>query len=145
MKAASKEAEAPWLTYERALFLTLGAFLLGLMAVVWHAQGPHSRHWPWPPFAWALFGLMILVGLFCLGTAILASGDTVEKRAGSLPATGAMIIFRPLAVAVYWAGGLVEGVVRRRCVRAEPGAVPIGGHATPTGNSGVTGGPPSVS
>jgi hypothetical protein len=130
MKAVSKESRPPWLTYGRALFLTLGAFPLGLMAIVWHAQGPNSRHWPWPPFGWALFGFMILAGLFCVGTAIFANRDTIEKRVGSLPATGAMMIFRPFAVAVYWAGKLIEGAVRSRRVSAEPGAAPNGGPAT---------------
>ena len=135
MKAVSKGAKVPWLTYGRAVFLTLGAFLLGLMAVVWRTQGPSSRHWPWPPFAWALFGFMILAGLFCVGAAIVTSRSTIEKWAGSLPVTGPMIIFGLFAAAVYWAGKLIEGAVRRRRISADLGASPNGGPAVPLTNS----------
>ena len=135
MKAVSKEGKAPWLTYARAVFLTLAAFLLGLMAVVWHTHGPNSRHWPWLPFAWALFGFMILAGLFCAGAAIVTSRSTIEKWAGALPTTGGMAIFGLLAAAVYWVGKLIEGAVRRRRVRAEPGASRKGGPAAPLTNS----------
>src|ERR1035437_5131507 len=78
MKTASQKPEAAWMTSRRAFVRTLGVFLVGLMAVVWRTQGPNSRHWPWPPFAWVLFGFMILAGSFCVGTAIIASRRSEE-------------------------------------------------------------------
>ena len=106
-------SQAPWMTYGRAFVLTSGVFLLGLTAVIWRTQGPASRHWPWPPFAWALFGFMILAGLCCIGVAIVASRSTIEKRVGALPAMWPMLVIGLVAAPVCWAGRRIEGSLAR--------------------------------
>jgi len=69
-----------------------------------------------------------------------------------LPLVGAVLLaFAALLVVVHWVGYVRyrrhfrRGTGLRVQRKAEPGAAPNGGPATPADNLGVTGGPPSVS
>jgi MFS family permease len=106
MKPAANKRSGGRIGSGRSLLLTLGAFLLGLMAVVWCVQGKDSDHWRFR--AWVVFGGGILLGLLSLGVGFLATGTTREERLRVMPATGLNVLFGLVALAVLF--GFIRGV-----------------------------------
>jgi uncharacterized integral membrane protein len=106
MKPATNQRSGDRARNRRAFLPVFGGLLLGLMALVWFAQGQDSGNWPIQ--AWVLFWALIVSGLLAGGAGVLAAGTTREERLRSLPATGMKVLFGVLACAAWL--GLVSGI-----------------------------------
>ena len=104
-------ASTTW-SYGRAFFLTLGLGTLGLMGVVWIAQGHKSEEWP--AFAWVLFAGMSLAGFVLCCLAMGSSNKTIQKWFDSSGTHEGEIVIAVIAAPVYWIGKLLGKPRRRR-------------------------------
>ena len=76
--------------------------ILGLMVVVWLAQGHKSD--TWPAAAWALFAGMIFAGLLVCWVAMAGSDKPIRGWVSSAGTHEGEIIVAVLAAPVYWLG-----------------------------------------
>ena len=90
----------------------MGLAFLGLMVLVWTAQGHESKDWP--AFAWILFGGIISVGILSCGFAIAGSTKAIKKRLDSIGIHGGAVVVAIVAAPVYWVGQIFEKPRRRR-------------------------------
>jgi hypothetical protein len=111
MKPPKPPAPRTW-SYGRAFILTSGLAVLGLMFVVWIAQGHKSKEWP--PYAWFLFCAMILTGFLICCFSLGSSNKTIKKWFDSSGIHGGEIVIAIVAAPVYWIGRLFEKPRRRR-------------------------------
>jgi hypothetical protein len=81
MKPATNARKGDRMRNGRAILPVYGAFLLGLMAFVWLAQGPDSGNWP--THAWALFWALIATGLLSICAGIQQPHNPTVQIAGA--------------------------------------------------------------
>ncbi len=100
MKAGTNRRDAAAVGKKAGTYLALGAALLGMMSVVWVAQGDRSENWP--VRAWVLFWALIAAGLLSIVAGILATGTTLEERLRALPKTGLKMLLGLGALAILF-------------------------------------------
>ena len=100
MKAGTNRRDGAAVGKKAGAYLAVGAAFLGMMGVVWVAQGDRSGDWP--VRAWVLFWALIAAGLLNIVAGILATGARIEERRRALPKIGLKMLLGLGALAILF-------------------------------------------